>query len=167
MNEAMMKLSGKGGWLVGLGILIVAMLCMTLPGCSRGEVELKNTVTAYNKMLSEALAKPDANLMEYFASLAERQRIDAYITFLLKDRKVAICTLKKLDFNRIYRDRDKKQATVATTEEWTYHYVDERSRQPISEEESLHYNNVYHLVEQEGHWLVEKLDMNETQKPKR
>lgn len=153
--------------LFSMGALVIALLHLTLPGCSRGEVELKNTVTAYNKMLSNALAKPDASLMEYFTTQAEKQRIDAYITFLLKDRKIAICTLKKIDFNHILHDREKNRATVSTSEEWSYHYVDERSRQPVTEEETIRYNNVYNLVEKEGRWLIEKIDMNEGQAQKR
>jgi hypothetical protein len=149
-------------WGKRLATLALFALMVPSAGCSRGEVELKNTVTAYNKMLSEALAKPDSRVMEYFTAPPERERIDAYITFLRKDKKVLVSTLKKLEFTGVERDKAKEAATVMTSEEWMYQYVDEKSRQPITKEEAIGYHNVYHLVEVDGHWVVEKVSMSET-----
>jgi hypothetical protein len=132
--------------------------------CTRGEVELKNTVTAYTQMLGEALAKPDAEKMKFFASADEIKRIDSYILLMLKERKVMNSTLQKLDFRGVTTEKDKK-ATVTTYEEWAYYYVDEKSRQPSSKEEKIAYNNVYHLIKDQGHWVVDKIDSNETQAP--
>ncbi|GAM10211.1 hypothetical protein OR1_02499 [Geobacter sp. OR-1] len=141
----------------------VLFLVLGLTGCTRGEVELKNTVSAYIQMLTESLAKPDAAKMKFFASQAEIARIDSYILFMLKEKKVLNSTMQKLDFRGVEIDKDQTKATVTAYEEWTYHYVDEKSRQPISKEEAIAYNNVYHLIKDQGHWVVDKIDSNETQ----
>lgn len=165
------KMSDKGGailfllrknkWAI-LQVTAVIVLLVAMMGCSRGEVELKNTVTAYTKMLSEALAKPDPKVMEYFTTSLERQRIEAYIMFLLKDKRVLISTVRQLEFTGITRDSKAKAATMMTSETWSYHYVDEKSRQPITQEDVISYHNVYHLIEEDGHWVVEKVDVTET-----
>lgn len=148
-------------WFALIGFVVFSLSGLT--ACTRGEVELKNTVSAYTQMLAEALAKPDSGKMSFFASPDEINRIDSYIMLLRKDRKVIISTLQKLDFRGVDRDKEKKTAVVTTFEEWTFHYVDEKSRQPISKEERIAYNNVYHLISDAGHWMVDRIDMNETQ----
>ena len=146
-----------------LVILAGSLSLSGLTACTRGEVELKNTVSAYTQMLAEALAKPDAEKMKFFASSSEIIRIDSYILLMLKDKKVLKSTLQQLDFHGVTIDKKKMVATVTTHEEWTFYYVDEKSRQPISKEERIAYNNVYHLISEQGHWVVDKVDMNETQ----
>lgn len=130
-------------------------------GCTRSEVELKNTVSAYTQILAESLAKTSAEKMSFFASPEEIMRIDSYILLMLKEKKVLNSALLKLDFIAVDLDKEKKNAAVTTYEEWTYHYIDEKSRQPVSAEERIAYNNVYHLIKQQGHWVVDKIDMNE------
>lgn len=146
-------------------LLAGALLLELLVACSKGEVELKNTVSAYTKMLAQSLAKPNSNQMEFFTTPEERNRIDSYIMFLGKDGKVIVNNLKSLQFVSVQVEKDKKNAQVTTNEEWTFHYVDEKSRQPISKEEAIRYRNIYHLINEQGHWVVNKVDMNETQAP--
>ena len=149
-------------------LLVTGLFLLQLSvACTKGEVELKNTVSAYTKMLAQSLAKPNSNQMEFFTSPAERSRIDGYILYLHKDGKVIINTLKSLKFTSVEVDSNKKDARVATNEEWTFHYVDEKSRQPISAEEQIRYRNIYHLVKEQGHWVVEKVDMTELQAPQK
>ena len=148
-------------------LLLLGLFLLQLPlACTRGEVELKNTVSAYTKMLAQSLAKPNSNQMEFFTTPAERNRIDGYILYLRKDGKVIINTLKSLKFSTVEVDGN-KNARVTTNEEWTFHYVDEKSRQPISEEEQIRYRNIYHLVKEQGHWVVEKVEMTEQQAPQK
>lgn len=146
-------------------LILCVIFTLALTGCSRGSTELKNTVSAYTKMLAEALAKPDAGMMEFFTTPFEKKRIESYIDYLRKDKKLIINTLKSIDFKSAEIDKVKKTAIVVTREEWTYHYIDEKSRQPISKEEAISYNNIYHLIQEKGHWVVEKVDMNETRSP--
>lgn len=145
-------------------LLLLGLFVLQLPlACTKGEVELKNTVSAYTKMLAQSLAKPNSNQMEFFTTSAERNRIDGYILFLRKDGKVIINTLKSLEFSSVEVTDSKKDALVTTEEEWSFHYVDEKSRQPVSAEERIRYRNTYHLIKEQGHWVVDKVDMSELQ----
>ncbi len=156
-------MSGKAGRAIsrfgGLSVVIVAVLLLL--SCSSESVELKNTVTAYNKMLAEALAKPDPRIMEYFTTSYELSRIDAYIVYLKKDKKVLVSELKNLEFVEIKVSDDGKSSTVDTRELWTFHYVDDVSRKPVTEEESISYENTYHLVREDNRWLVDRIDARE------
>lgn len=150
-----------------LMILIAGIAVLqTVVACSRGETELKNTVSGYTKMLVEALSKPDSKVMVFFASPDETKRIDSYILRMLQDKKVMVGSLKKIDFRDIELDKGKNSAVVTTYEEWSYQYVDEKSRQPVSQEELIRYNNVYHLVREQQHWVVDKIDSNEAKSGK-
>lgn len=156
MNRSVLRRFPGLAHLAMLLPIVAVLLC-----CSRGEVELENTVSAYTRMLGEALAKPDAKVMEFFTSPDERGRIDSYILLLRKDGKVLVSTLKKLEFNGADLERKKNTATVTTYEEWVFHYADEKSRQPLAKEEAIAYRNRYHLIQYQGHWVVDKLDVNE------
>lgn len=143
----------------GLYWLIAAVFLLL--SCSSESVELKNTVIAYNKMLAEALAKPDPSIMEYFATSPERSRIGSYIVYLEKDKKILVSELTDIEFLEINVSNDGNRSTVKTRELWKFHYVDSSSRKSISGEESLRYENTYHLVKKENHWLVDRIDARE------
>lgn len=148
------------------GKYLVLALCSasalaTVAGCSKEGVEVRNVVTAYNKMLPEALSRPDAGVMEYFTTHYERGRIDAYIALLRTDKRLMVCDLKKLDFLETALNPDKTEAVVKTRESWSYYYIDEKTRKPVTREEELGYENTYRLVKESGRWVVNKVEARE------
>ncbi len=116
---------------------------------------------AYNKMIAEALSKPDFRVMEYFTSTRELLRIEAYITYLKKDRKLMVSDLKKIEFAETDVSKGRDKAAVKTLEDWTFYYIDEKTRQPITKEENISYENTYHMIKEGGHWVVDKIDIKE------
>jgi len=142
-------------------LLIICVLSFSLLSCAGETVELKNAVTAYNKMLTEALAKPDENIMEYFTSNNELSRIGAYILRLETEKKLMVSELLELQFLSTSTSEEGKTATVNTSERWTYHYVDNKTREKITEEEAIAYENTYHLLKESGHWVVDRIDVTE------
>ncbi|KPJ97919.1 MAG: hypothetical protein AMK71_12270 [Nitrospira bacterium SG8_35_4] len=142
-------------------IIISLFIVEILIACSKDTVELQNTVTAYNKMLVEALAKPDENIMEYFTSDDELARIGAYILRLKTEKKIMISEIVKLEFVSIAVSDDKKNATVNTREEWNYHFVDDKTRERVTENETIEYENIYKLVNEQKHWVVDGIEVKE------
>lgn len=156
--------NGKGRYLVLARIFAVFCLCqfvLFIAGCSRESVELRNVVQAYNKMLPEALSKPDANVMEYFTTHYELGRINAYIGYLKTDKRLMVSDLKKLEFLDARVLPNKTEAVVITRELWRYHYIDDKTRKPITQDEDLGYENTYRLVKESGRWLVNKVEIKE------
>ena len=142
-------------------IAIILLISFALLSCSNESVELKNTVTAYNKILPEALAKPDEHIMEYFTSMNELSRIGAYILFLKTQKKIMVSDLKELEFIETIVSEDRKTATLKTGEQWTFHYVDYKTREPVTKEEVITYENIYTMIKEKGHWVVDRIDIKE------
>lgn len=139
--------------------LLLLFVVLLLYGCSKETVELRNVVTAYNKMLVEALSKPDSRLMEYFVTTKEMLRIESYITYLKKDKKLLVSELKKIEFLDTAINDDR--AAVKTKEEWLYHYIDSKTRQPVTDKETIAYENTYHLIRDGERWVVDRVDIKE------
>jgi hypothetical protein len=135
------------------------MIIFTLPSCTKGTVEIKNAVIAYNRQLTEALSTANAGRLQYFATPNEIGRVDAYILYLKKDKKLLVADLKELKFLKI--ERADKEAKVWTEERWVYYYIDYKTRQRLSEDETVYYKNLYILRYQQGHWMVDKIDIKE------
>lgn len=142
-------------------ISIMILISFALFSCSNESIEIKNTVTAYNKILPEALAKPDEHIMEYFTSNNELSRIGAYILFLKTQKKIMVSDLKELEFIETIVSKDRKTATLITLEQWTFHYVDYKTREPVTEEEAIRYENRYTMVKEKDHWVVDSIDIKE------
>ena len=142
-------------------LLIVLFISFMLLSCAKDSVELQNTVTAYNKMLIEALAKPDEHIMEYFTSGDELARIGAYILRLKVEKRIMISEVKKLEFLSTTISDDKKGASLNTRESWSYHYVDFKTREPITEPETIEYENIYKLINVQSRWVVDSIEVKE------
>lgn len=142
-------------------IIITWFIFVILIACSKESVELQNTVTAYNKMLTEALAKPDEHIMEYFTSDNELARIGAYILRLKVEKKIMISEVIKLEFISTTLSDDGKSASVDSRERWNFHYVDVKTRERITENESIEYENIYKLIKEENHWVVDRIEVKE------
>lgn len=142
-------------------VFCLGSVVLLTAGCSREGVEIRNVVEAYNKMLPEALSKPDANVMEYFTTHYELGRINAYIDYLKTDKRLLVSDLKKLEFLDAKVLPSKTEAVVMTRELWRYHYIDDKTRKPITQDEDLGYENTYRLVKESGHWVVNKVEIKE------
>jgi hypothetical protein len=150
-------------WL--LAFLYFVIIAFSLAACAREKVEIKNVVSAYNKMLPEALARPDARVMEYFTSPYELKRIQAYITYLRKDGRLLVSELKKIDFTDATFLKGGMDAAVKTREIWIYYYIDEKTRKRITEDETLGYENTYKLRKEDKRWVVNKVEIKEIDAP--
>ena len=142
-------------------IIITLFIFAILIACAKESVELQNTVTVYNKMLSEALAKPDEHVMEYFTSGSELARIGAYILRLKTEKKIMISELVKLEFISTTLSDDGKSASVNSREQWNYHYVDYKTRERITDDESIEYENIYKLIKVENRWAIDSIEVKE------
>lgn len=140
-----------------VNVFCIVLVLSFLVSCSRQEVEVSNTVTAYTRLLSEALAKPDASVVGLFASRAEIVRIDSYITYNLKDHRVIINELLAFDFKDI--EISGQSASVNTYESWRFHYVDDKTRQRVTDDEIIDYLSTYHLIQSEGRWVVDRVEV--------
>lgn len=138
---------------------------LLLLSCSNETIEVNNTVTAYNQMLTEALAKPDPDMMQFFASPRQMKRIRSNLIFITKDRHLLISEMLGFEYIDTEISDDKSAAKVMTQERWRFHFIDERTRKPISDKAALmSYKNIYHLVKIDSRWVVDMIEKNVTEK---
>ena len=144
---------------VSVAFICCVLAVMVFAACARQETELKNTVTAYTRLLAEVLASSKSGGLSLFASEKELSRIGSYITFNLKDHRVIINDLESLEFGKVELSDDREIATVVASERWNFHYVDDKTRQRITEDASISYSNTYHLIKTEGRWVVDRVEV--------
>ncbi len=152
MNRKIKMIVISGG--VAVGILLAVFLLSE--GKNR---EVKNVVIAYNEALRRAQYEMKSSLMEKLTSRLEFQRIDNYLAYLLKNRKVIIGEITYIDFDSV--ETEGAAAEVRTKERWKYYYVDPETRKPVSDTYDVIYGNVYHLKKQQGHWVVDDMTSKE------
>jgi len=64
--------------------------------------------------------------------------------------------IHKIDFRDIKAEGDK--AAVNTAEDWSYRWIDYRTKQEVEPLRDIHYDMKYYLVKKDGKWLVEKVE---------
>jgi hypothetical protein len=145
--------------------VVIGAVAVFLLSCSGETVEVRNTVTAYNQMLTEALAKPDPDMMQFFASPRQMKRIRSNLIYITKDRHLLVSEMLSFEFNDTEISGDRKKATVMTRENWRFHFIDQRTRKPVTDKTALmSYDNTYHLVRLDSRWVVDMIEKNVTEK---
>ncbi|RME66441.1 MAG: hypothetical protein D6778_04755 [Nitrospirae bacterium] len=136
----------------------VGFLCIVILFACSSKTEIKNAVIAYNRQLTEALSTGNAARLQYFATMNQIGRVDSYILYLKGEKKLLVSDLKKLKFLKI--DRQGQEAKVWTEEQWVYYYIDLKTRERVSKDETVYYQTVYTLKFQDGHWMVDRVDID-------
>ena len=62
-----------------------------------------------------------------------------------------------IDFRDIKAEGDK--AAVNTDEDWSFRWLDYKTRQEVEPLKDEHYEMIYHLSKKDGKWLVEKVEI--------
>ncbi len=71
--------------------------------------------------------------------------------------------LKSIQF--LKTDITNNHATITTSEEWTYRYIDIKTRQIAMPATAISYTIRYELTHEQGKWYIKKIDViNETKK---
>jgi hypothetical protein len=139
--------------IAGITLFIIFML-------SQGKKrEVKNLVITYNAVLQRAYLELNPTFMEKLTSERELQKIDNYIAYLFKNKKMFKGELKSIEFMDI-KVQD-EGAAVVTVEHWVWSFVDPSSKKLVSEVFDTQYGNTYYLKKIQGHWVVDNLVSNE------
>ena len=118
-------------------------------------------VAKYNNAIIEAYKN------QFFAPLTEVagekqvNKARVVINSFRRGNQVMEADVRKIDFKEIKRQGDK--ASVRTSEDWVYRWVDIKTGKEVEPLKDIHYEIVYHLVKKDGKWLVEKAE-DETSK---
>ena len=136
-------------------LIVFAVMFLFEEGKKR---EVKNLVIAYNTLITKAHLEMNAGLMKRLTSDWQIKKIDSYIAYNLKNKRIIKGELKDFEFKDV--DIEDDLATIITTERWLWMYVDPATKNPISELFDELYGNTYHLKKVEGLWVVDDLESN-------
>ena len=134
------------------------LLALIPQGCTGPELEIENTVRAYNRKYTEALAGAGEGVMEFFVTPRQRRRIGSSIVSIRKDKRLLVTELTFLEFDGITVSEGATEASVRTRERWDNHFIDMRTGKRLTNREVSAFQSVYHLVRMDGRWVVDRIE---------
>ncbi|MBI4972684.1 MAG: hypothetical protein HZC16_02565 [Candidatus Omnitrophica bacterium] len=143
-------------------LLICGMLLagVIFHGCAHKatdeEAELKTVVAKYNNALIEAYKNQFFAPLQEVTSEDEFRKVNIVVSSFLQGSRIMESELHRLDFKEIKIEKD--EARVRTSEDWSYRWVNYRTRQEIEPLKEIRYEMLYHLVKKNNKWLVDKVE---------
>ncbi len=137
-----------GGLLLFLGLLSACT-------ATREEEAVKRSVVLYNRGLIEAYRSQSFDLLKEVAVEREVEKVGAVVGAYLEGGEVMESRIISLRFDGV-EVRDGR-ATVRTSEEWSYRWLDYRTGREVEPLKRIYYRMRYDLVKRDGRWLVEKV----------
>jgi hypothetical protein len=147
-----------------ISIVVVALVGGSIYYYYQGYWEKRSVVKAveaYNRALSEALESSSAEPLALYATQTELGRIQSCLSFSSSEGKFMRSSLEKINFTEIKIEREK--AEVNTEEEWTYQYIDAKTKKPLGNQEKVKYQTKYKLLRINGRWLVSEVEVVENE----
>lgn len=148
---------------IRLAFIIASLICVVFFAffllVNNEKREVKNLIITYNNLLQKANFELNSNLMRNLTTEQNFKKIDNYIAYLYKTRRVIKGEVKDIEFEDVKVKKD--FSTVLTRERWLYFYADPATKQPISEFYEVIYGNTYHLRKIKGRWVLDKLQSRE------
>lgn len=151
--------------LVSYGVIVDCLVCaivfgVVLYGCVSNRPDekaaLKIVIAKYNNALVEAYKDQSFEPLKAVAAADEVNKVDTIVSSYLQANQIMEADLRKVDFKDIKIEGDK--ATVKTSEDWSYRWVNYKTRQEIEPLRNVHYEMLYHMTKKDGKWLVEKVE---------
>ncbi|MHC4278310.1 MAG: hypothetical protein ACYSTI_13475 [Planctomycetota bacterium] len=127
--------------------------------CTNGNPEeeaIKVLVGKYNVAIITAYKDLNTWPLKLVTTDAVFKKVNVMIESYLDGEQVMEAELLSLEFKDIKIEPE--SATVRTTEEWEYRWVDINSREVIDPTRPIHYEVLYHIIKSEDRWLVEKVE---------
>lgn len=138
-------------------LLQLLVICL---GCTSGEVAqkeyLKRLIAQYNNAVVVAYSDQDFELLKGVASDEEFRKIYVIVAGFLQGNRIMEADIKRIDYKEIKIEGDK--ATVKTSEDWSYRWVNYRARQEVEPLKEIHYEMLYYLIKKDGKWLVDEVN---------
>ena len=140
-------------------IEVLFIVFVTCAGCNSGEIsqeaELKTIIAKYNIALVEAYGYQFFEPLKEVAGEDEVGKVEIIIDSYMLGNQIMEAQLNRMDFNEINIEEDR--ATVRTSEDWSYRWVDLRTGEEVEPLRDIHYELLYHLIKNDDKWLVEKV----------
>lgn len=135
--------------------LAVFFSLFTLVSCAKSnpdEALVKTTVARYNDALVAAYKNLNIEPMKDVATEERAKRVEAFITAYLQSNLIMETELHHVTFDEVKVERT--VATVKTTEDWSYSWVDYKTKKIKEEKKQVTYKMLYTLEKKGDKWIV-------------
>jgi hypothetical protein len=134
---------------------------LVLAGCiskekDETEYDIRTTIGRYNNAVITAYKSLNIGPLNSVTTEEQLIRVDSFIGAFLQRDQIMESELHRMDFEDVKIDSDK--ATVRTTEDWSYRWIDSRTGEEVEPLKEIHYEMRYHLKKIDDKWLVEKVE---------
>lgn len=116
---------------------------------------VKRAVAMYNNALIEAYRSQSFEGLRRVSVGREVDRVSAWVGAYLQSGMVMEARLLSLRFDGV--EVKGERATVRTSEEWSYRWLDYRTGRVVEPLKRIDYRMRYRLVRRDGRWLVERV----------
>ncbi|PIS37198.1 MAG: hypothetical protein COT35_07265 [Nitrospirae bacterium CG08_land_8_20_14_0_20_52_24] len=149
----------KWRWMIAVSVLFAG--CTGAKAPSMDPAVLQETVTEYNRLLSQGYRNLNMNPLADVATEDQAQEVYYHMTALGEERKRMEADLREISFLDTHVSSP-DQAEVRTREAWDYKHVNIDSK-ALEYEDSMVYQIKYQLVKRQDHWLVDDVTIEEEQ----
>lgn len=136
------------------------LIVFVVAGCARkesvDEMQVKTVIAKYNNALIEAYRNQNPIYLKEVAGDDEVRKIGTIVESFLQGDEIMEAEIEKINFKEIKIEAEK--ATVRTSEEWRYRWVNIKTGKEAEPARDIHYDMLYRMVKKDGKWLVEKTE---------
>jgi len=127
-----------------------------ISSCSNEKRDIENVVRQYIRLLAKAYSNTDTEVLKNVVTQKQKNRIQQFILYMLKNNELMKCNIKKIDVNdiEIKKTEIDKRAVVKAEERWSCDMFDARNRTLLQKDELFIYRINYHLKKEGNKWLV-------------
>ena len=145
------------------GAVVLALAVAVLPGCGRKASIEEHRVTAvvreYNLALPRFYANRSLERLKGATTANEQERLENLIDALGKAGRALDTRQEALEVKGIKLFEPSELADVETEETWWYRHLDPVTRAVVQPPKRLRYALRYRLVQRDGRWLIDRIDM--------
>jgi hypothetical protein len=120
------------------------------------EEAIKKLVGKYNVALITAYKDMNPLPLRRVTSNSEFEKVNLIIDSFMEVNQIMEAELMSLGFKDIKIEQD--SATVKTSEQWKYRWVDMKTGEVKVPLQEIHYEMLYHLTKEEDKWLVDRVE---------
>ncbi len=119
---------------------------------------MKGTIARYNELLRDGYQRQNMNFMREVASEDQATKLYAHMAALGEGNLRMSSTLRELEFLRVDFPAA-GEAAVETREVWDFTHHRIATGEKFAEEKGFVYRNAYALRQEQGRWIVVRVDV--------
>lgn len=143
-----------------LPLIFVVLSSLVFFGCERKAIDekqsLKVLVAKYNRAVIVAYERQYYEPLLETAGEDEIGRVVNIIGAYIAAKQIMEVELHRVEFGEI--EVGDATATVRTSEEWSYRWVDIETDEEVEPLTDRRYEMRYHIVKEDGRWVVERVE---------